>query len=192
MKKFAFFAVILLFIAATGCNKPYSALDEKGKIKRTFMNYIGMLDKKEYNKSFKLLYFGHISKGGNIKMYVKAQEIMDRMCPQIEYQASDPVVSGNLAVMDLAMIMHYAGNGDRRIKKILQVFFVKSGNDWKIVMGQYNIRMKVLKIYPEFSKDFNLRKDRTFVWENKSWKEIKAKQKQPAKISTNTREVESN
>jgi len=192
MKKFVFFAIILLFIALTGCNKPYSALDEKGKIKRTFMNYIGLLDKKEYEKSFDLLYFGHIPKGGNIKMYIQAQKIMDNMCSKIEYQASEPIVSGNLAVMDLAMIMHYRGKGDRRVKKLIQVFFVKSGGKWKIVMGQYQIRMKVLKVYPEFAKNFNLHRDKTFIWENNKWKEIVQNKKESTKISNHTSEVESN
>lgn len=162
--------ILMLIFLMYGCNKPYALLDERKKIMRTFQQYITLLQEGKYNDSYELLYLGHIPDGGNRKMYVAAQRLMDKICTAINYEANVPIVKGDIAIMDLDMIFNYK-NGNS-IKKKTQVFFVKSDKKWKIAIGDYRSRLRILRIYPQF-KSLPLKPDKAFILKNGGWKEIK-------------------
>lgn len=172
-----------IMLCLTGCNKPYSMLDDRAKIQRTFEQYINQLDERKYDEAYELLYFGHIPEGGNKKLFVSAQDTMNQICSNIDYQGSLPIVKNNLAVMDLDMIFNYS-NGNRS-KTVTQVCFVNTANGWKIAIGDFVHRMKLLTVYPEFS-GFSLKPDKSFRFENDQWVEIQKNVPAPADITTET------
>ncbi|MDD5090687.1 MAG: hypothetical protein PHQ23_07190 [Candidatus Wallbacteria bacterium] len=186
------FSVVLLLAAALiltcGCGKPYSMLDDREQLKTTFGRYISLLGESQFEQAYGLLYFGHIPQGGNLQMFTQAQKVMDELCSDIEYQASVPVAHGNLAVMDLDTIFHYK-NGTK-LKNAGQVFFVKSGDEWKIAIGEYGVRMGLVKVYPEFGEKFRLIRDISYLWKDGAWVKIEPLEDKPAQQPAATLEIQ--
>lgn len=163
--------ISLTMLIVSGCKKPYTMIDDREKIKRTFERYIDLLADMKYDEAFDILYFGHVPNGGNKEMYCAAQKMLDTICDNIEYQPTPPSVKDNLAVMDIDMIFNYKEG--KKGKNEAQLYFVKTGNQWKLVIGEYKIRIGILKIYPEFETKFQLKPDKSYIWNGESWDEVK-------------------
>lgn len=184
--KLLVFSLCIFCLLLSGCEKPYSMLNDQEKIVRTFSDYVQALKENKYERAYSFLSFVHIPKGGNKNQFVQAQKIMDKMFSEINYEVTKLHKATNVAVIDVTML--YTHPNKMKTKTETQVFLHKNGKKWEIVTGIYPVRMQLTKIYPSMLKHFKLKPDISYIQKDGKWIIPEPKEKpSPSQTSSNTK-----